>query len=126
MNYTKVLVPTCLFFVVALCSAKEILHLKSQAEIDKAIKDNKSLVIDYHAEKTCGPCKQMAKILPDLAKEFPGITFGKVDVAEFDVAEIRSVPTFVLFKDGKEIKRFSGSRTKVSFTALLNEYFECC
>ena len=67
MNYKMFLVPTFVLLATAYCSGKRNLNLKNQEDIDKAIKNNKMVVIDYHAEKTCGPCQQMAKILPDLA-----------------------------------------------------------
>ena len=126
MNYKMFVVPALVLLSTAACSAKEILNLASQTTIDNAINNNSKVVIDYHAEKTCGPCQQMAKILPDLAKEFSDVQFIKVDVNEFDVAEIQSVPTFVFFLNGKEIKRFSGSRTKGSFSSILNDTFGCC
>jgi thiol-disulfide isomerase/thioredoxin len=115
-----------MLLAMATCSAKDILHLKSQKDIDAAIKNNNMVVIDYHAEKTCAPCQQMAKILPDLAKEFEKVQFIKVDVNEFDVAEIRSVPTFVFYLDGKEVKRFAGSKSKGSFINIMKESFKCC
>lgn len=126
MNCKMFLVPTFMLISMVACSAKEIQNLKSQADIDNAIKNNKMVVIDYHAEKTCGPCQQMAKILPGLATEFADVQFIKVDVNEFDVAEIRSVPTFVIYFNQKEVKRFSGSKSKQNFINVMNEAFKCC
>lgn len=126
MNYTKVLVPAFMLLASTVCSAKEIINLTSQTDINNAINGNAMLVIDYHAESHCAPCQQMAKILPEIANEFSNIQFAKVDVNVFDVAEIQSVPTFVFYSDHKEVKRFSGSRSKASFTTLLNESFSCC
>lgn len=125
MNCKMFLVPTFVL-LASICQAKEIQNLKTQEDIDKAIKNNKMVVIDYHAEKTCGPCQQMAKILPDLATSFPDVQFVKVDVNEFDVEDVRSVPTFVFYVDQKQVKRFSGSRSKAKFIDLMNESFKCC
>ena len=126
MNFKMFTVSVIMLLATVVCSAKEILHLKSQAEIDNAIKSNKMVIIDYHAEKHCGPCQQMAKILPDIAKEYTEVQLVKVDVDDFDVAEIRSVPTFVFYMDGKEVKRFAGSKSKASFINVMNETFKCC
>jgi len=126
MNYKMFLVPAFMLLATAACSSKEILNLTSQDAINNAINGNTMLVIDYHAESHCAPCQQMAKILPEIANEFSTIQFAKVDVNVFDVAEIQSVPTFVFYSDKKEVKRFSGSRSKTSFTTLLNESFNCC
>lgn len=126
MNYKMLFIPAFVLLSTASCSSKEILNLKTKETIDAAIKENKKVIIDYHAEKTCGPCQQMAKILPDLAKAFPKIQFIKVDINEFDVEEIRSVPTFVMYHHQKEVKRFTGSRSKASFTNLINDTFKKC
>ena len=63
------------------------------------------LVIDFWAT-WCGPCRMVAPIIEELAKEYDGkVTVGKCDVEEADeiAAEfgIRNIPTIVFMKDGK-------------------------
>lgn len=73
-------------------------------------------LVDFFAD-WCGPCKMIAPIIEELAKELQGkATIAKLDIenaqevtAQFQVT---SIPTLIVFKDGKEIKRFIGVRSK--------------
>jgi thioredoxin 1 len=70
----------------------------------------------YFSAAYCGPCIVVGKSVEKLAKDFLGITFTKVD-AETDVElverhEVRALPTLIHLKDGQEIARVSGARTK--------------
>lgn len=70
------------------------------------------VLVDFFAT-WCGPCRMIAPIIEQLAAEF----VGKAKVAKIDIDEaqqitgslqITSVPTLILFKDGKEIQRVVG------------------
>lgn len=70
-----------------------------------------NVVVDFYAD-WCGPCQLMKPVFEKLSTEFPKVSFFKVNVdknpdspIEYDV---RSIPTFVLLKDGKEIDRLVG------------------
>jgi len=70
------------------------------------------LVVDYHAG-WCGPCKQLAPVLEQVASEFDGkVSIGKVDVdthaALARKANVTSIPDVRLFRDGKQVGRFVG------------------
>ena len=71
---------------------------------------NKTLV-DFYGE-FCGPCKMLSPILDRIAKDNSSINFGKVDIDESsDLAseyKIMSIPTLVLFENGKEVNRLVG------------------
>jgi thioredoxin 1 len=74
------------------------------------------VLVDFWAE-WCGPCKAVAPILDELAKEFGGaVTIAKVNVDdEQDIAGqfgIRSIPTMILFKDGKPFSMKVGAMPK--------------
>jgi len=76
----------------------------------------KLVLVDFWAE-WCAPCKMMAPILNDVANELPeGKFVGKVNIENYQSMaqqfNIRNIPTMVLFKDGKEINRFVGIKTK--------------
>lgn len=70
--------------------------------------------VDFHAD-WCGPCRMLAPVLEQVAGEVKGkAAIGKVDIdseqktaAQF---QITSVPTVILFKDGKEVNRLIGLR----------------
>jgi len=71
-------------------------------------------LVDFHAD-WCGPCRMLSPVLEQLATEMDGKAFvAKVDIdaeqktaAEF---QISSVPTLILFKNGKEVNRLIGLR----------------
>ena len=72
------------------------------------------VLVDFHAN-WCGPCRMLAPVLEQVAKDIKGkAVIGKVDIdAEQETAtkfQITSVPTMILFKDGKEVNRLVGLR----------------
>lgn len=90
-------------------------HVKhfTDGEFDHQIKQGVSLV-DFHAS-WCGPCRTLAPVLEQVAKEMEGkAVIGKIDIdSEQQTAsrfQITSVPTMILFKDGKEMGRLVGLR----------------
>lgn len=74
------------------------------------------ILVDFWAS-WCAPCKMMAPVLNEVADGLTGNkAVGKVDVEKQQLIaskfNIRSIPTMVLFKDGKEINRFVGIKSK--------------
>lgn len=80
-------------------------HIKDSAEFNNETAKGKVLV-DFFAT-WCGPCKMLAPIVEKVASEHEDITVLKIDVDEVpDVAAkygIRSIPTLILFEDGKAL-----------------------
>lgn len=85
------------------------------------------LVVDFWAT-WCGPCRMIAPIIEELAKEYDGkINVGKCDVEECDdiAAEfgIRNIPTIIFLKGGQIVDRIVGavpkSKLEEKFQALL-------
>jgi len=71
-------------------------------------------LIDFFAE-WCGPCRMLSPIIEEIASSMKGkAIFAKIDIdKESHLAsdyEVSSIPTLILFKDGKEINRIVGLR----------------
>ena len=82
------------------------------------------LVVDFWAT-WCGPCRMIAPIVEELAKEYDGkLVVGKCDVEEADDVAmefgIRNIPTILFFKGGKVVDKLVGAVSK----AKLQEKFE--
>jgi thioredoxin 1 len=77
------------------------------------------VLVDFYAD-WCGPCKMLTPILDSLAENFKDkVSFVKLDVDSSPKTtnsfQITSVPTLILFKDGKEIERFIGLKDFETF-----------
>jgi thioredoxin 1 len=73
----------------------------------------------------CGPCKTLAPTFNEVKNSFSGVLFNEYDIDDSsDVASqygIRSVPTVLLVKDGKEVKRIVGANSKSVYENAINE-----
>ena len=72
----------------------------------------------------CGPCKALSKTFENDEDKFDNVKRYKVDLDQHqDLAQkfnVRSVPTILLFKNGKEFKRIIGNRTLEELIAFIN------
>ena len=78
----------------------------------------------YFTAEWCNPCKKVKPIVEELNRESSDTRFQIVDAdSEIDLVksfEVRSIPTFILIEDGKEIKRVSGAQTKDQLQGLMS------
>ena len=84
------------------------------------------ILVDFWAE-WCGPCKMMAPVLNDLSEDLDANkAIGKLDVQEFQSVaatyKVRGIPTMILFKDGKEVNRFVGVKSKDFLLKEINKF----
>lgn len=86
--------------------------IKNAAEMKRAIASSKLTVVDFWAS-WCGPCMQIKPKFAKISDRYGGVGFYAVDVdAAKPVSQaysVSSMPTFVFFKGGKEVERFSGA-----------------
>ena len=92
---------------------------------NETITKNKFALIDFWAE-WCGPCQLISPIIEELSQELEDVTVGKVNIesepeltSEFSV---RSIPTILLFKDGKPVDKVVGSTTKQNLINLIEKH----
>lgn len=87
----------------------------------EVLKSEKPVLIDFWAT-WCGPCMRQGPIVEELAAE--GYTVGKVNVDEepelAQQFQVMSIPTLIIFKDGKEAKRLVGLTPKDTLKALMD------
>lgn len=92
----------------------------SKDNFKKEALDQKGIVfVDFYAE-WCGPCKATSPLIDELSEEYRGkITFIKINVdSNQEIAStynVFSIPTFIIFKDGKLISQFVGAHGKEGF-----------
>ena len=103
-------------------SIKHVTDASFEADV---LKSDLPVLVDYWAE-WCGPCKMIAPLLDDAAKQFEGrVIIAKLNVDDNpDTAAkfgIRGIPTLMLFKDGKAAATKVGALSKSQLSAFLDE-----
>ena len=92
------------------------------------VEESKDLVlVDFFAE-WCGPCKVMGPIIEELAEEYKdkeGVKIGKVNIDENQAIaqkfNVMSIPTLILFKDGKPAETLVGLQDKGGLKELIDK-----
>jgi thioredoxin 1 len=82
----------------------------------EVLKSEGTVLVDFWAE-WCGPCRMIAPLIEELANDFQGkLKVGKLNVdEERDIAlqyGIRSIPTLIVFKEGKPVDQIIGALPK--------------
>ena len=98
----------------------------TDATFAELVGDSTPTLVDFWAE-WCGPCKMMEGPLEEIAGE----QSGKLNVVKLNVDEnqqtamqygVMSIPTMIVFKDGQEMKRLVGARSRTQLEAELASF----
>jgi thioredoxin 1 len=105
------------------------INISGKIAFDKVVMQSKlPVLVDFWAP-WCMPCRMMAPVLEELAKEYEGkLIVAKVDTENSVNQElafeyqIQSIPNMKLFKDGKVVQDFIGFRPKQAFSEELKKF----
>lgn len=101
-----------------------IIDITSENFAAEVTASDKPVLIDFWAV-WCGPCQMMTPVIHELADEMPDIKVGKINVDEqMELARqyrVMSIPTMIIFKGGKEVKRIVGVTSKGDLKAALKD-----
>ena len=94
------------------------------SKFSELINQNKPVLVDFFAE-WCGPCKMMSPILKDIKSTLgDDVSIIKIDVDKNQALaakyQVRGVPTFLLFKNGKQVWRQSGMLQKEDLLTVIS------
>jgi len=101
----------------------------NESTYNTTLTNNSVVLVDFWAP-WCGPCKSVIPLVEAISEEYKGsAVFGKVNIDDYsDVAMdlgIRSIPTLVLFKNGKPVDRLNGQSINANaIKEMLNAYIE--
>jgi thioredoxin 1 len=93
---------------------------------EEVLKGEKPVMVDFFAE-WCGPCKMAGPVIDELAGEYKGkAVIGKINVdEEQELAQkygVMSIPTVIIFKDGKELERKMGFPGKEVYQKMIEDH----
>ncbi|HBT58395.1 MAG: thioredoxin TrxA [Pseudomonadales bacterium] len=101
-----------------------IVHVTDSSFEDEVLKSDTPVLVDYWAE-WCGPCKMIAPVLDEIAKDYS----GKLKICKLNIDEnaetapkygVRGIPTLMLFKDGNVEATKVGALSKSQLAAFLD------
>lgn len=104
----------------------KIKHPETKKDFEKIIKGSKPVLVDFFAV-WCGPCQMMGQILDEMIEKYENAE--KVEIIKVDIDKLRdvaldygvmSVPTFILFKDGKSVDTMIGMRPQTELESKLD------
>jgi thioredoxin 1 len=90
----------------------------------EVLQSDKPVLVDFYTA-TCGPCRQLAPVIAELAEEYSGrVKIGKVDAWDAQGVATRygvmNVPTLIVFRNGQPVQTLVGARPKSQLKQMLD------
>ncbi len=102
-----------------------MLSIKDSDFESEVLNSSGLVLVDFWAE-WCGPCRQLLPTMEEISQELPNIRIFKMNVDEAPLTPsnygLRSIPSLLLFKDGKLVDTKVGLQPKSTLTSWLNSY----
>lgn len=108
-----------------MASESDLLQLSDKNFASEVLQSSLPVLVDFWAT-WCGPCRAIAPIVEDLAKEFSGrVKMTKLNVDENPSTPgqygVRGIPTLILFKEGKVLDQIVGSVPRARLKAMIEK-----
>ncbi len=101
---------------------EQVLEIGSENFQKEVLESDKKVLVDFYAD-WCGPCKRLSPIIEEIAGEEEQVKFVKLNIDDAqDIAieyQVMSIPTLVIFENGKEVNRSVGLIDKEKLKELI-------